>query len=162
VSYVIPKADLFIVNPSSTRDNPSPMGERLAATEISIPISFQTDEVQLISGGGVYTQFFGLEATELTFTLGTWSLDFIEAIVGRDDDGQMFAKYVTFLFSGFQQKVKEDKRIPLSILPSGRVSEFDFLNFEAGNAQTYEFTFILSQIAVKSDSRTITYELTGI
>lgn len=162
MSYTIPKADLFIVNPSSTRDNPSPMGERLAATEISIPISFQTDEIQLISGGGVYTQFFGLEATELTFTLGTWSLDFIDAIIGRDSDNQVYSKYVTFLFSGFQQKVRENTRIPLSILPYGRVSEFDFLNFEAGNAQTYEFTFILDEVAVKSGSKTIVYKLTGI
>lgn len=160
-------AEIFLVNPASVDPtngnfaNASQMNTPLYASDISIPFEMKSDEVEFLGTNGSYTQIMGNEAIEMEITINNWSLDFIDALIGRDENDRVYSKPVTFLIRGIMQEQGLAKREEVQFIVFGQFKSGDLLNLEAGTAQSTDYTFAVEQISIKAKGRSNNYNLVG-
>lgn len=163
----IQSAEVFLVNPASVNPgqnnfaNASEMNIPLFAGSIKIPWKFKTDEVEFLGTNGSFTQVLGMEPVEMEMTVNSWSMDFIEAMIGRDESNRPYAKSVTFLIRGILTEQGTNKREEVQVITFGQMIEGDLLALEAGNAQKTDYTFSLQNLSMKHKGRSQTYNLAG-
>jgi hypothetical protein len=163
----ISTAEIYLVNPASVNptegnfSNPSQIGTPLYASSISIPFEMKTDEVEFLGTNGSYVQVMGVEAIEMEMTINNWSLDFIDSIIGRDENDRVYSKPVTFLVRGRINEQGSAKFDEVQFITFGQFMSGDILNLEAGNAQSTDYTFSVEQLSIKSKGRSNTYNLVG-
>lgn len=163
----IATAEVFLVNPASVDPangnfaNASQMNTPLYASKISIPFSMKSDEIEFLGTNGSYTQVMGNEAIEMEMTVNNWSLAFINAMIGRDENDRVYAKPVTFLIRGIMQEQGIAKREEVQFIVFGMFKEGDILNLEAGTAQSTDYTFAVEQLSIKSRGESVNYNLVG-
>lgn len=156
-----------MVNPASVNpqqgqfSNASEMNIPLYASAVTIPWKFKTDEVEFLGTNGSYTQVLGLEPIEMEITINSWSLDFIDAMVGRDENDRPYSKPVTFLIRGIMQEQGTSKREDVQIITFCQLIEGDLFKLEAGQAQSTDYTFSVQQLSIKSRGRSNNYNLVG-
>lgn len=163
----ISRAEIYLINPSSIDPasgnfaNASQIGTPLYASSITIPFSMKTDEVEFLGTNGTYVQVMGVEAIEMEMTITNWSLDFIDAIIERDENNRVFSKNVSFLIQGTLQEQGSSLREDVEFIVFGQFMEGDIFNLEAGSAQKTDYTFSVEQLSIKSQGRSNTYNLVG-
>lgn len=163
----IATAEVFLVNPASVNPaennfaNASEMNIPLFAGSVKIPWKFKTDEIEFLGTNGSFTQVLGMEPVEMEMTINSWSLDFIDAMIGRDENDRPYSKPVTFLIRGVMQEQGSSKREEVQIITYGQMIDGDLLALEAGNAQKTDYTFSLQNVSVKSRGRSSNYNLAG-
>lgn len=163
----IARAEIFLVNPASVNPtennlaNASQMGTPLYAASIKIPLEMKTDEVEFLGTNGSYTQVMGTEPIDMEMTINNWSLDFLDAIIGRDENDRIYSKPVTFLIRGILEEQGTSKREDVQVITFGRFISGDVFNLEAGNAQSTDYTFSVEVLSIKSKGRSNNYNLVG-
>ena len=155
------RADLFLLDAASTVGNPTPVGSRIAATKVKIPLQLQSEEMQFLGTGGTYTQMMGPQQVTLEFSLGGWSADFIDAVLVRDIDNIVYAKVVSLLLQGKLQTQNSNVTDDAVFVCTGQFMEGDLFTLDAGKIQETDFKFVLSALSVKVANRTVLYNFAG-
>lgn len=163
----IATAEIFLVNPTSVNTaegnlaNASQVGMPLFAAKIDIPWEMKSDQVDFLGTNGSYTQVMGPEPIEMEMTINSWSMEFIDAILGRDENDRPYSKPVTFLIRGVMNEQGTAKREAVQVVTFGRFISGSIFTLEAGTAQTTDYTFSVEQISIKASGRSNTYNLVG-
>lgn len=155
------RADLYLLDAASTLSNPTPVGSRIAATKVKIPLQLQSEEMQFLGTAGTYTQMMGPQQVSMEFSLAGWSADFIDAVLLKDSNNVLSAKVVSLLLQGKLQTQNSNVTDDAVIVGTGQFMEGDIFSLEAGKIQEHDFKFVLSQLSVKVGNNTSLYNLSG-
>jgi hypothetical protein len=161
ISYIV-TAKINLLANTEPSGNPSLARETLNATSIAIPLSFKTEEVELLATGGTFTQIMGPEAVEVEMSLFGWSANFISSIIEKTDDNVIFPKRVGLMATGVLVDAQSGAKENVIVIVYGKFTQLDLFKMEAGNAQESDFTFIATHVSWKYRNQTHEYNVSGL
>jgi hypothetical protein len=160
-------AEIYLVNEASVDPqsgnfaNAAQIHVPLYASNVTIPFSMSTEDIKFLGTNGSYTQVMGPEPTRLEMNITSWTVQFLKAILGRDENNRVFSKYVTFLIQAKKQEQGSNDRKNVQFIVFGRFIEGDLLSLEAGAAQSTDYTFSAEYITIKTENESLVYNLVG-